>query len=82
VGILKQHKIFDREGIVIGDTSYLFVADNENCEGSVKVLFCKHNHPVDGNKLIAAAGCCQWERSRSMLELLIAPGRCMPGNRV
>ena len=50
VGILKQHKAFDPEGIFIGDASYLFVPDNENYEGSVKLLFDEHNHPVDSEK--------------------------------
>lgn len=44
--LLKQEKLFDTEGIFVGDASYIFVPDNENYEGSVVMLFDEHNHPV------------------------------------
>jgi hypothetical protein len=71
VGILKQHKAFDPEGIFIGDASYLFVPDNENYEGSVKLLFDEHNHPVDGKKLTAEQRArCQWKRCYKLVSLI------------
>jgi hypothetical protein len=71
VGILKQHKAFDPEGIFIGDASYLFVPDNENYEESVKMLFDEHNHPVDGKKLTAQQRArCQWKRCYKLVSLI------------
>jgi hypothetical protein len=71
VGILKQHKAFDREGIFMGDASYLFVPDNEDYEGSVKMLFDEHNHPVDGQKLTAERRArCQWKRCYKLVSLI------------
>ena len=46
VRVFQRRRAFDREGIFIGDASYLFVPDNPNYEGSVKLLFDEHNHPV------------------------------------
>jgi len=37
---------YDEEGLFIGDGSYLFVPDNKNYEGSMRLLFDEHNHPV------------------------------------
>jgi len=36
----------EEERVFIGDGSYLFVPDNENYEGSKRLLFDEHNHPV------------------------------------
>jgi hypothetical protein len=47
VKIFKQHKAFDPDGIFLGDASYLFVPDNPNYEGSVRLLFDEDNHPVE-----------------------------------
>jgi hypothetical protein len=44
--VFRNQRVFDKEGIFIGDASYLFVPDNPNYEGSVKLLFDEHNHPV------------------------------------
>jgi len=49
--LLKEHGLFDLEGIFIGDASYVFVPDNENYEGSVVMLFDRHNRPVEKEKL-------------------------------
>lgn len=49
--LLKQQKLFDPEGIFVGDASYVFVPDNENYEGSVVLLFDEHNHPVKKEEL-------------------------------
>ena len=40
-----RHRRFDREGIFIGDASYLFVPDNLRYEDSVKLLFGEDGHP-------------------------------------
>lgn len=73
VGILKQHKAFDPEGIFIGDASYLFVPDNENYEGSVKMLFDEHNHPAgrDGKKLTPQQRArSKWKRCYKLVSLI------------
>lgn len=70
-GILKQHKAFDPEGIFLGDASYLFVPDNEHYEGSVRMLFDEHNHPVDGKKLTPEQRArCQWKRCYKLVSLI------------
>jgi hypothetical protein len=51
VGIFKQHHAFDHEGLFVGDASYLFVPDNPRYEGSSRLLFDEHNHPVDSQGL-------------------------------
>ena len=71
VGILKQHKAFDPAGVFIGDASYLFVPDNEHYEGSVKLLFDEHHHPVDGHTLTPAQRArCQWKRCYKLVSLV------------
>lgn len=44
---LRSLRLFDEEGLFIGDGSYLFVPDNERYEGSDRLWFDEHNHPVD-----------------------------------
>lgn len=44
---LRSLRLFDEEGLFIGDGSYLFVPDNEHYEGSDLLWFDEHNHPVD-----------------------------------
>jgi len=70
----RNRRAFDKEGIFIGDASYLFVADNPNYEGSVKLLFDENNHPltqeaykqmIDEQKVR-----CQWRRCYKMVTLL------------
>lgn len=72
--ILKAHKAFDEEGIFIGDASYIFVPDNPNYEGSVRMLFDEHNHPVDEktfkNMSPQRAVRCQWRRCYKLVSLL------------
>jgi hypothetical protein len=48
---LRSLRLFDQEGLFIGDGSYLFVPDNENYEGSDLLWFDEHNHPVDPDKV-------------------------------
>ena len=50
VRIFRSSRAFDKEGIFIGDASYLFVPDNPNYENSVKLLFDEHNHPISSKK--------------------------------
>lgn len=71
VGIFKQHHAFDPEGIVIGDATYLIVPDNENYQGTSVMLFDKHNHPVDSEKLSPAERSrCQWRRCYKLVSLI------------
>lgn len=71
VGIFKQHHAFDREGLFIGDGTYLFVPDNDHYEGSARLLFDEHNHPVDGQRLTAQQHRrCQWRRCYKLVSLI------------
>jgi len=71
VRILKQHRAFDPEGIFLGDGSYLFVPDNPNYEGSVRMLFDEHNHPVDSETVSAEKlAKCQWKRCYKLVSLV------------
>lgn len=92
--IFRQHRYIDKAGIFIGDGSYIFVPDNENYEGSVKMLFDEHNHPVGKKreKTMNAVDLkkCQWRRCYKMVSLLhtnkngefflYAAVRVLPGN--
>jgi len=69
----KKHKVFDKEGLFIGDGSYLFVPDNDKYEGSAKLLFDENNHPVDSQNVSQEAirkGSYQWRRCYKMVSLL------------
>ena len=72
--IFRRHRYFDKAGIFIADGSYIFVPDNENYEGSAKMLFDEHNHPVGKKeeKKMSAAQLkkCQWRRCYKMISLL------------
>ena len=74
VRVFQRRQIFDREGIFIGDASYLFVPDNPNYEGSVKLLFDEHNHPVSQKQYRKMTdeqkSRCQWRRCYKMVTLL------------
>jgi hypothetical protein len=50
VRVFRRRRAFDKEGIFIGDASYLFVPDNPNYEGSVKLLFDDNDHPITGQE--------------------------------
>jgi hypothetical protein len=92
--IFRRHRYFDKAGIFMGDGSYIFVPDNENYEGSAKMLFDEHNHPVGKKqaKKMSAAQLkkCQWRRCYKMISLLhtnengdfflYAGMRIVPGN--
>lgn len=69
----KRRRLYDRQGIFIGDASYLFVPDNPKYEGSVKLRFDGH-HPVsreeyEGMPAPQRAG-CQWRRCYKLVTLL------------
>jgi hypothetical protein len=70
----RRHRYFDKAGIFIADGSYIFVPDNENYEGSARMLFDEHNHPVgkkQEQKMSAAQlEKCQWRRCYKMISLL------------
>jgi len=69
--VLKHHRVFDPEGIFLGDASYLFVPDNEHYEGSVRLLFDEHDHPVEPKGLSAAQRArCQWRRCYKLVSLV------------
>jgi len=72
--VFRNQRVFDKEGIFIGDASYLFVPDNANYEGSVKLLFDEHNHPVgleQYEELSDEAKIrCRWRRCYKMVTLL------------
>lgn len=72
--IFKSQGAFDKEGIFIGDASYLFVPDNPNYEGSVKLLFDESDHPVSKEAYKKMTDerktGCQWRRCYKMVSLL------------
>jgi hypothetical protein len=71
VGIFKQHHVMDSEGIFIGDGTYLFVPDNDNYEGSSRLLFDEHNHPVDSKNLTPQQRArCRWRRCYKLVSLI------------
>lgn len=74
VRIFQRRRVFDREGIFIGDASYLFVPDNPRYEGSVKLLFDEHNHPLSEKRYHKMTdeqkSHCQWRRCYKMVTLL------------
>jgi hypothetical protein len=65
---------YDRDGIFLGDGSYLFVPNNKNYEDSLRLLFDEHNHPVskDQEKKMTPAerDRCQWRRCYKVVFLL------------
>jgi hypothetical protein len=74
VRIFRTSRAFDKEGIFIGDASYLFVPDNPNYENSVKLLFDEHNHPISSKQYEKMPdeqkAHCQWRRCYKMVTLL------------
>jgi len=88
---LRSLKLFDAEGLFLGDASYLFVPDNENYEDSVKLLFDEHNHPVNSQEVDLRDPCYQWRRCYKVVSLihvnrelnlfLTVAARVVPGNQ-
>jgi hypothetical protein len=48
---LRSLRLFDEEGLCIGDGSYLFVPNNEHYQGADLLWFDEHHHPVDPDKV-------------------------------
>jgi hypothetical protein len=74
VRLFHKHRLFDKEGVFIGDGSFLFVPDNPHYEGSVTMRFDEHNHPVsqEAYKRMTEAqkSRCAWKRCYKMVTLL------------
>jgi hypothetical protein len=68
---VRQTGLWDEEGIVLADGSYLFVPDNERYENSSVMWFDEHNHPVDREKLSPAQQRkCRLRRCYRMVNLV------------
>jgi hypothetical protein len=65
---------YDGEGLFIGDGTYLFVPDNPRYEGSQKLLFDEHNHPLSKQQeqkmTPAQRDRCRWRRFYKAVLLL------------
>ena len=65
---------YDGEGLFIGDGTYLFVPDNAHYEGSQRLLFDEHNHPVSKQQekemTKAQRAHCRWRRCYKAVLLL------------
>lgn len=74
VRIFRTHRAFDKEGLFLGDASYLFVPDNPRYEGSCKLLFDEHNHPMSSENYEKMTDeqkvQCQWRRCYKIVTLL------------
>lgn len=74
VRIFRRQRAFDKEGLFLGDASYIFVPDNSSYEGSVKLLFDEHNHPISSEQYEKMTDeqkvRCQWRRCYKMVTLL------------
>jgi len=72
--VFQELGAYDSAGIFLGDGSYLFVPDNKNYAGSMRLLFDEHNHPVskeDEAKLTPAQRAkCRWRRCYKAVFLL------------
>ena len=72
--VLQAQGAFDPAGLFIGDASYLFVPDNPAYQGSARLLFDAHGHPMDAAALASLppqqAARCQWRRCYKLVSLL------------
>jgi Transposase DDE domain len=88
---LRALKLFDPEGLFIGDASYLFVPDQEHYEQSAVLLFDEHHHPVDPKAVDRRDKRYQWHRCYKIVSLihvnrhldffLVVAARLVPGNQ-
>jgi hypothetical protein len=67
---LRSLKLFDPEGLFIGDGSYLFVPDNEHYEGSDRLLFDENDHPVDPRQVDPRDPRYRWRRCYQLVSLI------------
>ena len=74
VGVYKELGAFDADGVLIADGTYLFVPDNPRYEGSQRLLFDEHNHPVSKKQEQAMTKAqrarCRWRRFYKAVLLL------------
>jgi hypothetical protein len=74
--LYRQLGAYDGEGLFIGDGTYLFVPDNPRYEGSQKLLFDEHHHPVSKRQeqemTRAQRMRCRWRRFYKAVLLLHA----------
>ena len=74
VGVYKELGAFDADGVFIADGTYLFVPDNPRYEGSQRLLFDEHNHPVSKKQEQAMTKAqrdrCRWRRFYKAVLLL------------
>jgi DDE family transposase len=72
--IYQELDAFDGEGLFIADGTYLFVPDNPRYQGSQKLLFDEHNHPVSKQQqqemTPAQRQRCRWRRHYKAVLLL------------
>lgn len=65
---------FDSDGLFMADGTYLFVPDNPRYEGSQRLLFDEHNHPVSKKQkqemTLAQQARCRWRRYYKAVLLL------------
>ena len=67
---LRALKLFEAEGLFIGDASYLFVPDQEHYERSAVLLFDEHHHPVDPGAVDLRDKRYQWHRCYKIVSLI------------
>jgi Transposase DDE domain len=72
--IYQKLDAYDGEGLFIADGTYLFVPDNPRYEGSQRLLFDEHNHPVSQTQeqqmTKAQRDRCRWRRFYKAVLLL------------
>ena len=72
--VFRTQRVFDKEGIFIGDGSYIFVPDNPAYEGSARLRFDESGHPVSQEAFEKMSDeqkiRCQWKRCYKMVTLL------------
>ena len=67
---LRALKLFDGEGLFIGDASYLFVRDQEHYQRCALMLFDEHHHPVDPQAVDLRDKRYQWYRCYKIVSLM------------
>ncbi len=72
--IYQELGAFDADGLFVADGTYLFVPDNPRYEGSQRLLFDEHNHPVSKKQeqemTKAQQARCRWRRHYKAVLLL------------
>jgi hypothetical protein len=72
--VYRDLRAFDPDGLFMADGTYLFVPDNPRYEGSQRLLFDEHNHPVSKKQeqemTKAQRARCRWRRYYKAVLLL------------